>query len=70
LQAYELLDSLTGKRPAVTLGTILITLVVVLMVGVIPIWPFSAKWGPYPAIILAVILIILVLLVVSGKIPV
>jgi len=54
----------------VTLGTILITLVVVLMVGVIPIWPFSAKWGPYPAIILAVILIILVLLVVSGKIPV
>jgi len=54
----------------VTLGTILITLVVVLMVGVIPIWPFSTKWGPYPAIILAVILIILVLLVVSGKIPV
>jgi hypothetical protein len=70
LQACKLIDSLTKKRLAVTLGTTLLTLVVILVVGVIPVWPFSKKWGPYPAVILAVILIILLLLVVSGKIPV
>jgi len=34
------------------LGTILLIILVILLIGALPAWPYSAAWGPYPAGIL------------------
>lgn len=47
------------------LGTVLLILVVLLLVGALPAWPYSAGWGYYPSgglgLLLAVILVLLLL---------
>lgn len=42
--------------------TILIILLVLLLIGAIPAWPYSRSWGPYPSGGIGVILAILVIL--------
>jgi len=50
------------------MGLILIILLVLLLVGALPAWPYSANWGPGPAGGLgAVIVIILVVLLLTGR---
>jgi hypothetical protein len=51
-----------------TLGTILVVILVLALVGVIPTWPHSSKWGYGPSGGVGLILIILVILLVLGKI--
>jgi hypothetical protein len=51
-----------------TLGTILLVILVLALVGVIPTWPHSSKWGYGPSGGVGLILIILVILLVLGKI--
>jgi hypothetical protein len=45
--------------------TILIILLVLLLIGAIPAWPYSRNWGPYPSggigLILAILVILLLL---------
>ncbi len=43
--------------------TILFILLVLLLIGAIPAWPYSRGWGPYPSGGLGLILLILVILV-------
>lgn len=50
------------------LGTILIVLLILLLIGAIPTWPHSAKWGYGPSGTLGTILIIIIILVLLGKI--
>ena len=50
------------------LGTILLVILVLALVGVIPTWPHSSKWGYGPSGGVGLILIILVILLVLGKI--
>ena len=45
------------------LGTILLIILVLLLLGALPSWPYSASWGPYPAGILGVVLIVVLILV-------
>lgn len=45
---------------------ILLILVILLLVGSLPSWPYSAGWGYYPAGGLGTILIILLILVLLG----
>lgn len=42
--------------------TILFIILVLLLIGVIPAWPYSRGWGPYPSGGLGLILLILVVL--------
>ena len=42
--------------------TIVLVLLVLLLIGVIPAWPYSRSWGPYPSGALGVILAIVVVL--------
>lgn len=51
-----------------TLGTILIILLVLLLIGAIPSWPYSRQWGYGPSGILGTILLIVVILLLLGKI--
>jgi uncharacterized protein DUF3309 len=49
-------------------GTILLIILVVLLIGALPAWPYSAGWGPYPAGGLGLLLIIVLILVLVGRI--
>jgi hypothetical protein len=51
-----------------SLGTILLIVLVLLLVGALPAWPYSGGWGYYPSGGLGLILIVLLVLVVSGRI--
>ncbi len=49
------------------LRIILIVLVVLLLLGALPTWPYSAGWGYYPSGGLGLILIILVVLILADR---
>lgn len=51
-----------------TLGTILIIILVLVLLGAIPAWPYSSGWGYGPSGIVGVILIVLLILVLMGRI--
>lgn len=53
---------------ALSLGTILLIVLVLCLIGALPTWPHSAHWGYYPSSGLGLILIIVVVLVVLGRI--
>jgi len=50
------------------LGTILIVVLVLMLLGSIPVWPHSRGWGYYPTGGLGVVLTILIILVLLGRI--
>lgn len=50
-----------------TLGTILLIVVVLLLIGAIPSWPHSRSWGYGPSGILGLILVVLIILFLMGK---
>ncbi|RAR60242.1 uncharacterized protein DUF3309 [Onishia taeanensis] len=51
-----------------SIGTILLIIVVLLLIGVIPAWPHSRGWGYAPSGGLGVVLVILLILFFLGKI--
>jgi hypothetical protein len=50
------------------MGTILIVLLVLVLVGALPTWPHSKKWGYYPSGGIGLILLILIILLLMGRI--
>lgn len=50
------------------MSTILLIIVVLLLIGAFPSWPYSAHWGYGPSGGLGLILIILIVLLVLGRI--
>jgi hypothetical protein len=48
------------------LGTILIIILILLLIGAVPRWPYSASWGYGPSGVLFVILIVLIVAVLLG----
>ena len=50
-----------------TIGTILLIILVLLLVGAIPAWPYSRSWGYGPSGIVGVILVVLLILFLMGK---
>ena len=51
-----------------TLGTLLLIILVLLLIGAIPTWPHSRSWGAYPSGILGVVLLVVVVLIAVGRI--
>lgn len=51
-----------------SIGTILLVILVLLLVGAFPSWPHSQGWGPWPAGGLGVVLIIVLILILLGRI--
>lgn len=47
---------------------ILIIIVIILLLGALPTWPYSAGWGYYPSGGLGLVLIILIILLLLGRI--
>jgi hypothetical protein len=50
-----------------SISTILLILLVLLLVGALPAWPYSGGWGYYPSGGLGLVLVVLLVLVVSGR---
>lgn len=51
-----------------SLGTILLILLVLILLGVIPRWPHSREWGYAPSGVIGVVVIVLVVLLLAGRI--
>lgn len=51
-----------------TLGTVLLVVLVLLLLGVIPTWPHSRAWGYGPSGLLGLILIVVLILFLLGRI--
>ncbi|MFY9986283.1 MAG: DUF3309 family protein [Chthoniobacterales bacterium] len=50
------------------MGTILLIILILLLIGAFPAWPHSRNWGYYPTGGLGLVLIIVVILVLLGRI--
>jgi hypothetical protein len=50
-----------------TLGTILLIILILLLIGAVPSWPYSRGWGYGPSGILGVILIVVIILLLMGR---
>ncbi len=50
-----------------TLGTILIIILILILIGAIPAWPYSSGWGYGPSGIVGVILIVILVLALMGR---
>jgi Protein of unknown function (DUF3309) len=57
-----------GWRAHMSLGTILLIILVLLLIGALPSWPYSSGWGPYPAGGLGLVLIVVLILVLMGRV--
>lgn len=49
------------------MGTILLIILVILLIGALPTWPHSAGWGWYPGGGIGLVLLILVVLLLMGR---
>ena len=50
-----------------SVGTILLIVLILLLVGAIPSWPHSKSWGYGPSGLLGVVVIIMIVLVLTGR---
>lgn len=50
-----------------SIGTILLIIVVLLLVGAIPAWPHSRGWGYAPSGVLGLVLVVLLVLFLMGR---
>jgi hypothetical protein len=51
-----------------TIGTILLIILILLLIGSVPTWPYSRGWGYGPSGIVGVILVVLLILVLMGRV--
>jgi len=49
------------------MGTILLVILVLLLVGALPTWPYSSGWGYYPSGGLGLIVVVLLVLLLLGR---
>ncbi len=64
-----LLDGLTDnfKENLMSLGTVLLIILILILIGAIPTWPHSRNWGYVPSGGLGLVVIILLVLLLTGR---
>ena len=50
------------------MGTILLIILILILIGALPTWPYSGGWGYYPSGGVGVLLVILIVLLLAGYI--
>ena len=50
-----------------SIGTILLIILILVLVGALPTWPHSKSWGPWPSGVVGLIVLIVVVLLVTGR---
>jgi hypothetical protein len=51
-----------------SLGTILLIILILMLIGVIPTWPHSRSWGYAPSGVLGLVVIVIIVLLLLGRI--
>jgi hypothetical protein len=49
------------------MGTILLIILIIILIGALPTWPYSRGWGPYPSGGIGLVVLILVVLLLMGR---
>ncbi len=49
------------------LGTILLIVLILLLLGALPTWPHSRNWGYYPSGLLGLVLVVIIILLLMGR---
>lgn len=49
------------------MSTLLVIILIILLIGALPTWPYSGGWGYYPSGGLGLILLIIIILVLMGR---
>jgi hypothetical protein len=49
-----------------TIGTILLIVLILLLLGAIPAWPYSRSWGYYPSGLVGILLLVVIVLLLTG----
>ena len=50
-----------------SLGTILVVVLILILLGTVPRWPYSGGWGYGPSGIVGVILLVVIILMLTGR---
>jgi hypothetical protein len=50
-----------------SIGTILVIILVLILVGALPTWPYSGGWGYYPSGIAGLVVLILLIMLLTGR---
>jgi hypothetical protein len=50
------------------LGTILLIILILILIGALPTWPYSSGWGYYPSGGIGLIVIVIIVLLLLGRI--
>ena len=58
---------ITADGGRMNLGTILLIVLVLALIGAIPAWPYSTGWGYYPAGGLGLLVLIVLILLITGR---
>jgi hypothetical protein len=51
-----------------SLGTVLLVILILVLLGALPTWPYSTGWGYYPSGGLGLVVLLLVILLLTGRI--
>ncbi|MDD2599784.1 MAG: DUF3309 family protein [Kiritimatiellae bacterium] len=51
-----------------TIGTLLLIILILMLVGALPTWPHSMRWGYYPSGGLTLVITIILILILLGRI--
>jgi hypothetical protein len=63
-----LLNEFKERGKGNAMGTILIVILVLLLIGALPTWGHSKSWGPYPSGGIGLVLLIVIILLLMGRI--
>ena len=50
------------------MSTILLVILVIILIGALPTWPYSSGWGYYPSGGLGLVFVVLLVLMLSGRV--
>jgi hypothetical protein len=60
--------SINYEEATMSLGTILLIILILILIGALPTWPYSSGWGYYPSGGLGLVVVILLILILLGRI--
>jgi hypothetical protein len=60
------IHALTGEN-IMSLGTILLIVLILMLIGVIPTWPHSRSWGYAPSGVLGLVVVVILVLLLMGR---
>jgi hypothetical protein len=56
-----------NQEQAMSSGTILLIILILVLVGALPSWPYSRGWGYYPSGIAGLVVVVLIVLLLMGR---